>query len=446
MFRSTRCRLAVAALVLLTALVGGSLAPAQAAFQGANGKIAFVSYRDGNPEIYAMNADGSGQTRLTDSPFLDYLPDWSPDGARIAFGTNRDDPLNGNNIEIYTMDPQGTSLERITHDDCSVDCSGVEVTDTYPRWSPDGDRFALVNYPDRNGDIFVMNADGTGKRRLTNDGADDLGPRWSPDGSKIAFFRGGEIYVMNSDGTGEANLTDNFSRQAIYPDWSPDGSKIVFTGASSSANDTDIYVMNTDGTGITDISNYPVAYELYPAWSPDGSKVAFVTNRDGNYEIYTMNADGSNQTRLTTDSAVDEEPTWQPIPVVNDPPDCSSVTTSPTALSPANHRFRLVTLLGATDPDGDNVTTTVTGVTQDERVTGPGDHTSPDAVAGDVSNEIRIRAERSTHGDGRVYRIAFELSDGKGGTCIGRATVEVRKRKDVPAIDSAPPSYDSFGL
>jgi hypothetical protein len=130
----------------------------------------------------------------------------------------------------------------------------------------------------------------------------------------------------------------------------------------------------------------------------------------------------------------------------NNPPECSSVVAGPALLLPTNHRFRVVTLSGATDPDGDPVTISITGVTQDERVTGPGDHTSPDAVAGDVPNEVRLRAERNPRGDGRVYRIAFEASDGKGGTCDGLVTVEVPRRKGVPAIDSAPPSYDSFAF
>jgi hypothetical protein len=99
---------------------------------------------------------------------------------------------------------------------------------------------------------------------------------------------------------------------------------------------------------------------------------------------------------------------------------------------------------GATDPDGDPVTLSVDGVTQDEPVVGSGDPTSPDAVD-EGDGQLRVRAERNPHGDGRVYRIAFTASDGRGGSCSGTATVSVPRKKRQPAVDSAPPSYDSFG-
>lgn len=133
---------------------------------------------------------------------------------------------------------------------------------------------------------------------------------------------------------------------------------------------------------------------------------------------------------------------------LNQPPDCSSVTASPTTLWPPNHKFRLVTLSGATDPDGDPVTLTITGVTQDEPVSGLGsEDLSPDAQAGTQSNEVQLRSERSDSGDGRVYRIAFTGSDGQGGMCSGTATVGVpiNQRPGSTPVDSAPPSYDSFG-
>jgi hypothetical protein len=135
-------------------------------------------------------------------------------------------------------------------------------------------------------------------------------------------------------------------------------------------------------------------------------------------------------------------------PPPNEPPDCSTVTASPSTLWPPNHTFRLVTLTGATDPDGDEVTLTITGVTQDEPVNGIGDgNTSPDAQPGPSSNTVFVRAERSGRGDGRVYRISFTGADAAGGTCSGTVTVGVPhdRGKGSTPIDSAPPSYDSFG-
>jgi hypothetical protein len=129
--------------------------------------------------------------------------------------------------------------------------------------------------------------------------------------------------------------------------------------------------------------------------------------------------------------------------VPNHPPNCSGVAASRAVLKTVNRGLIAITLDGATDPDGDPVTLSVDGVTQDEPVTGRGDHTSPDAV--DASDgEVRVRAERDPHGDGRVYRIAFTASDGRGGSCSGTATVSVPRKKGEPAVDSAPPSYDSL--
>lgn len=110
----------------------------------------------------------------------------------------------------------------------------------------------------------------------------------------------------------------------------------------------------------------------------------------------------------------------------NRPPDCSKVKPNPGRLWPPNHKFHLVTIGGATDPDGDPVTVAITGVTQDESVNGKGDgNTSPDARPGPASNQVYLRFERSGKGDGRVYRISFTGSDGRGGTCSGHVEVGV---------------------
>lgn len=110
----------------------------------------------------------------------------------------------------------------------------------------------------------------------------------------------------------------------------------------------------------------------------------------------------------------------------NEPPDCTSATASPGSLWPPNHKLREVRVGGATDPDGDDVTVTITGVTQDEPEGRPGDGaTAPDVVDGASPNEVRLRAERAGSGDGRVYSVAFSASDGKGGSCTGTARVGV---------------------
>ena len=243
-------------------------------------RIAFASDRDGNTEVYVMNADGSGVTRLTVNDAVDSSPSWSPDGRRIAFVSTRD-----GNWEIYVMNADGSGVTRLTDND---------AYDWSPAWSPDGRRIAFQSKRDGNFEIYVMNADGSGLTRLTYNGADDLTPSWSPDGRRIAFASGGrarlDIYVMNASGV--TRLTDNYGGT---PAWSPDGRRIAFT--SRRDGNPEIYVMNADGSGVTRLT-YNDARDLFlndsfPAWSPDGRRIAFHSNRDGgNWEIYVMNAAG----------------------------------------------------------------------------------------------------------------------------------------------------------
>jgi dipeptidyl aminopeptidase/acylaminoacyl peptidase len=228
--------------------------PARAAFPGENGKIVFWSSRDGNAEIYTMNPNGQGIDRLTNDPKEDLLPAWSPSGGKIAFVSNRD-----GNREIYTM-----------------------------------------------------NANGQGVDRLTNDPKEDFLPAWSPSGGKIAFEsnRDGnnpEIYTMNPNGQGVDNLTNNPASDS-KPSWSPDGNKIAFQ--SGRGNDTDIYTMNANGQGVDNLTKH-LGLDEWPAWSPDGKKIAFTSERSGDSLIYTLNANGQGLDTLTNQNAA--SPDWQPL-------------------------------------------------------------------------------------------------------------------------------------
>lgn len=300
--------------------------------------IVFVNWRDGNGEVYAMDANGSEPRNLTQNPAKDVRPAWSPDGRRIAFVSRRD-----GNSEVYVMKADGSGKRNLTRD---------RANDDYPTWSHDGRKIAFMRGQLYNNTLYVVNADGSGLRRLTlrvpegtpqstgrprggrlvwsPDGrtiyfgrylvrTDGSGARrlpyipltavWSPDGRRIAFTRErgrtgpgpccyhapADIYVMNADGSGTRKLTHN-ARNNAEPAWSPDGRKIAFR--STRNGNRDIYVMNADGSGKRDLTRHP-AQDGSPSWSPDGRRIAFLSDRDGRLEAHVMNADGSGQRSLT---------------------------------------------------------------------------------------------------------------------------------------------------
>ena len=292
--------IALAILLALFAAFGGATPFSQSAAlaQSPDGLIVFVSERDGNDEIYAMNADGSNQTRLTNNSAADQNPSLSADGRRIAFVSRRD-----GNAEIYTMNADGSGVARITNN---------SALDWAPSWSPDVRRIAFMSQRDGIEELYTMNADGSGVVRLTDNYIGDWDPSWSPDGRRIAFTsdRHGnyDLYTMNADGSGVARLT-NVSAADAHSAWSPDGRRIAFNSTRDGGND-EIYTMNADGSGLARLTNNSVA-SWSPSWSPDGRRIAFSSRMDGDdIEIYTINADGSGLARLTNNSAGDWAPSW----------------------------------------------------------------------------------------------------------------------------------------
>ena len=276
------------------------------------GRIAFASNRAGNFEIYVMNANGTGVTRLTRNPASDRQPSWSPDGKKIAFVTDR-----AGNDEIYVMNADGTGVARLTNN---------AALDHDPAWSPGGTKIAFASNRAGHFEIYVMNANGAGVKRLTTNlpfqgcggasAGQEILPTWSPGGGKIAFRHktncfGTAIDIINADGTGVTQLTD--ARFALKLAWGRTG-KIAFDGRvwpGESLSDGEIAVVTVNGATVTRLTNN-TAQDEYPSWSPDGTKIAFASDRIGNFEIYAMNANGTGVTRLTSNSAFDSEPATGP--------------------------------------------------------------------------------------------------------------------------------------
>jgi Tol biopolymer transport system component len=221
-------------------------------------------------------------------------PSWAPDGSRIAFAGTPEGDYRFSAIEVVPAD--GGQPVRLTHK-----IAGAEYhADLEPDWSPDGSRIAFVRIATGQNDgsrrLFVMNADGSGQRMVTQSEASS--PAWSPAGTKIAFvqrFPSPGIYVVNADGTGQRRLTTSDTDSG--PDWSPDGSRIVFANGNSA-----IEVMNADGSGA-----HQVATGTEPAWSPDGTRIAFATEiNSASPEVHIVNLDGSGDRRVASGWA----PAW----------------------------------------------------------------------------------------------------------------------------------------
>ena len=199
-----------------TGLTSGAAAD-QAAWSPSGAKIAFTR----SNEIFTMNADGSGQTNITNNVATDQDPAWSPDGTKIAFSSDR-----SGNFELYVMNTDGTGIVRLTNS---------LGTDKEPAWSPDGTRIAFTSARDGNDEIYVMNADGSSQLRLTNNSFSDSSPSWSPDGTRIAFSSNdsnADIYTMNPDGTQLVRLTTNAANDTS-PDWGASLANTVAPAAPS---------------------------------------------------------------------------------------------------------------------------------------------------------------------------------------------------------------------
>lgn len=249
-----------------------------------SGRIVFSA--DG--DIVAINPDGSGRVRLTSTDDeIESNPAWSPDGRRVAF-------VRGDG-SVYVMNADGSAIKRVTEPRPEVEA---------PAWSPDGRRLAFGAAAGSAFAIYVVNVDGTGLRRVFQVKTGWVGdPDWSPDAKRLAVARdptehGGEtdIYVMSADGSAARRVTRTHGDEGA-PDWSRDGKRILF-----GAGGRGIFTIRPSGKGQKRIAEDPLAADTLSAtWSPDERRIAFSAKfkGGGGSEIYVMNADGSDVKPIT---------------------------------------------------------------------------------------------------------------------------------------------------
>jgi len=294
-------------LAVLAALLGAACGQDTATGPGpGQGQFAYVndSYL-GQWDLYIINADGKGRAQLTTNLADDWWPTWSPDGTWIAFESNRNftpgDTLPPHSqLDLYVINVNGTGETRLTTD---------TTNEAQPAWSPDSTRIAFTTDRDGNNEVYLMNADGTGITRLTNNAAADEQPAWSPDGGKIAFVSNrtgnAEIWVMDSTGANPVQLTNDGGND-IAPSWSPDSTRIAFM--SDRAGDFAIFVMNANGSNVRQLTNAGVPDEL-PSWSPDGTRLVY----DSDGELYVLWMESSGQAQVTKSRYVlDFDARWRP--------------------------------------------------------------------------------------------------------------------------------------
>jgi len=281
------------------------------------GKIAFLSFRDeyqgqANREIYLVTSDGEGPINLTRNSCADDEPDWSPDGTKLAWSSDRE-----GEFEVFVMDSDGGNVKRLTQG------GGLG-----PRWSNDGGKIAFSKGPS----IYVMNADGSDPKVLLasqsrgqEDGPCQMGGfpgGWSPNDDRVMFYAAtpaagtdlgrGYICTVTADGLGKVEaVVSEPPALNVEPVWSPDGRFVAFRSIRD--GNSDVYVVDLE-TGSEKRLTDSAALDLEPDWSPDGEWIAFGSNREGQLttDVYIMRKDGSDIRQLTDHEAKDSYPVWSP--------------------------------------------------------------------------------------------------------------------------------------
>lgn len=281
--------------------------------------ITFRSDRDGNDDIWLMTPDGSETFNITSNSSADSDPAWSPDGERIAFVSTRT-----GNAELFVMDLDGSNVIQVTENQGSV---------RWPNWSPDGSLLAFSSNVNGQRDLYVtpappsVNSKQTASRfvncnelvQVTNHPETDNEPVWSPDGSSIYFFStrdgiGGvwELDFRCEGGSNVVKLTIEFEfscAPALGFSLLDGRAKLSFVGEEN--DQYDIWTMDLDGSNKTKVTNDPET-DWSSTWTDDGDRLIFESDRSENWDIFSVSEDGSGLNQLTNNPADDRYPAWRP--------------------------------------------------------------------------------------------------------------------------------------
>ena len=276
-------------------------------------QIVFATNRNGQKtEIYKMLTDGSGLSRLTTNTFNDFEPNFARDGSRIVFTSDRNNSRN----EIYSMKPDGSDVQRLTN------TTGWNTAASY---SDDGNKIVFISKRTGNEKLFIMDADGSNQIQINTPSYVGylLHPRFDPTGTRIVYdalqgisptASAHAIFAVNIDGTNHATLTDLVSTQFqvnIEASYSPDGTKILFTSTRDTPDNSsaELYMMNADGTNETRITNTTYR-EGEPVFNPEGTRIAFHNLTAG--KLYSINLDGSDLQLINGSNTLDLAPSYGP--------------------------------------------------------------------------------------------------------------------------------------
>jgi hypothetical protein len=259
-------------------------------------------------QILALNPLSGETVAITQTRSNERTPRWSPDGHRLAFVSDRDGER-----EVYVMDLAQPEA-------APVNISRHPAPDWQPAWSPDGRRVAFASYRDDNWEIYVADVDGSNLTRLTEHAENDFGPSWAPDGRRLVFvsrrYADADLFVIDVETRALTQLTTGEWNE-FEPAWSPDGAWIAFV--TQIEDQGDIFVMRADGSEAVNVTQSPYANDFQPAWTPDSERLVYVTYTaaKGNHDLWSMQRDGSDAHALLEDARDDLAPNWRPASTIS---------------------------------------------------------------------------------------------------------------------------------